>query len=93
MAKRSSKPRDTSSMAAAIVAQATDPEDQGDDPYEGKNRASVEFGRIGGQKGGVARATKLTPEQRSEIARTAARARWNPLGHPATRANGSDSSR
>jgi len=76
MPKRSSKPRDTNSMAAAIVAQATDPEDAGDDPYEGKNPAAVELGRLGGQKGGKARAKSLTAEQRSEIAKRAAAARW-----------------
>lgn len=76
MPKRSSKPRDLNSMAAAIVAQATDEDDQGDDPYEGKDPAAVELGRRGGQKGGKARAEKLTPEQRSEVARKAAQARW-----------------
>ena len=64
-------------MAAAIVRQATDPDDQGDDPYEGKDRAAVDLGRKGGQKGGQARADKLTAEERSEIARKAAAARWN----------------
>ena len=76
MAKKSSKPRDTNSLAAAIVRQATDPEDAGDDPYEGKNPAAVELGRLGGQKGGRARADKLTAEQRSAIAKKAAAARW-----------------
>lgn len=76
MAKRSKKPRDLNSMAAAIVAQATDDEDQGDDPYEGKNPAAVELGRLGGQKGGRARAKKLTPEERSRIAKKAAATRW-----------------
>jgi hypothetical protein len=77
MPKRSSKPRDLNSMAAAIVGQATDPDDQGDDPYEGKNPAAVELGRLGGRKGGKARASKLTPEQRSAIAKKAAAARWS----------------
>jgi hypothetical protein len=63
-------------MAAAIVAQATDPDDQGDDPYDGKNPAAVERGRRGGQRGGTARADRLTAEQRSAIARKAADARW-----------------
>jgi hypothetical protein len=76
MPKRSSKPRDLNAMAAAIVAQATDEDDQGDDPYEGKNPAAVELGRLGGKKGGKARASKLTPEQRSAIARKAAAASW-----------------
>jgi hypothetical protein len=76
MPKRSSKPRDLNSMAAAIVAQSVDPEDQGDDPYEGKNPAAVELGRLGGQKGGKARAAKLTAEERSAAAKKAASARW-----------------
>ena len=45
-------------------------EDQ--DPDEGKNASAVELGRLGGLKGGHARAKALTPEQRSEIARKAA---------------------
>ena len=75
MPKRSSKPIDLNSLAAAIVNQSIDPDDRGDDPYDGKNPAAVELGRLGGQKGGKARAAKLTPEQRSQIARKAAKAR------------------
>jgi len=41
-----------------------------------KNPAAVELGRRGGLEGGKARAAKLTKEQRSEIARKAAAARW-----------------
>ncbi len=37
--------------------------------------------RPGGVKGGRARAAKLTPEQREEIARAAAAARWKKPGH------------
>ena len=43
---------------------------------EEKNPAAVALGKLGGAKGGKARAEKLTPEQRSEIARKAAKARW-----------------
>lgn len=43
---------------------------------EGKNPAAVALGKLGASKGGKARAEKLTPEQRSEIARKAAKARW-----------------
>jgi hypothetical protein len=82
MSKKSSKPRDVNSMAAAIVAQSVDPEDQGDDPYEGKNPAAVELGRLGGKKGGKARAAKLTPEERSETAKKAAAARWSKSRSP-----------
>ena len=42
-----------------------------------KNKAAQELGRLGGLKGGKARAEKLTKEQRSEIARKAAKARWD----------------
>ena len=45
-----------------------------------KNPAAVALGKLGGLKGGKARAAKLTPEQRREIAKKAARARW---GNPA----------
>lgn len=41
-----------------------------------KNPAAVALGRLGGLKGGKARAKKLTAEQRSEIARRAVVARW-----------------
>ena len=41
-----------------------------------KNPAAVELGRRGGKKGGPARAAKMTPEERSESARKAAKARW-----------------
>ncbi|MFC1499234.1 hypothetical protein ACFLS1_12305 [Verrucomicrobiota bacterium] len=42
-----------------------------------KNPAAVALGRLGGLKGGPARAKKLTAEQRSEIGRKAAAARWD----------------
>ena len=41
-----------------------------------KNPHAVALGRKGGLKGGVARAANLTPEQRSQIARAAAKSRW-----------------
>lgn len=41
-----------------------------------KNPAAVMLGRLGGLKGGYARAAKLTPEERSESARKAVQARW-----------------
>lgn len=42
-----------------------------------KNRAAIMLGRLGGKKGGVARAARLSPERRREIAQQAARARWS----------------
>lgn len=75
MAKRSSKPRDLNSMAAAIVAQSVNDEPV-PDPDAGKNPHAVALGRAGGLKGGKARAERLTPQQRSDIARRAATSRW-----------------
>lgn len=49
--------------------------DEGDDD-EHKDPLAVEFGRRGGLKGGPARAEKLTADERSDIARKAAEARW-----------------
>lgn len=45
-------------------------------PRKPKNPAAVALGKLGGVKGGRARAAKLTPEQRKEIAQRAAKARW-----------------
>lgn len=70
MAKRSKKPADLNRLAAAIVGEATDETPQ--EPESQQARA----GRMGGAKGGKTRANKLSAARRSEIARTAARARW-----------------
>lgn len=78
MPKRSSKmPRDTNQLARMIVGMATgevEPPAKGDD---GKNPAAVALGRLGGAKGGKARADSLTPKKRREIAEKAAKARWS----------------
>jgi hypothetical protein len=50
--------------------------DSEDEPALVKNPAAVALGRLGGQRGGKARANKLTPEQRKEIAIKAAATRW-----------------
>jgi len=59
-------------MAAAVLDAVV----KKTEPKRIKNRAAVALGRLGGKKGGPARAEKLTPEQRSEIARKAALSRW-----------------
>ncbi len=75
MPKRSSsgKRLDPNQLAARIVADAT-----GATPARKrrKNPAAVALGRKGGLKGGRARADALSPEERSEIAKRAAAARW-----------------
>jgi len=58
--------------AAVMVAKIATGEIQESDGGEGKNGAAQKLGAKGGKK----RAEKLTPEQRKEIARTAALARW-----------------
>jgi hypothetical protein len=73
--KKSRKPRDLSQMAKAIVDQSVSEEPE-PDPDEGKDPAAVARGRAGGEKGGTARAAKLSADERSEIARKAAAARW-----------------
>jgi hypothetical protein len=75
MPERSRRPRDANELAAQIVAEAVGDEPPFD-PYGGKNPAAVELGRRGGQKGGKARAAKMTPEERSASAKKAAAARW-----------------
>lgn len=59
-------PKDPNLLAKFIVDKAT---------HE-KNPAAVALGRLGGIKGGKARADSLTPERRKEIAQKAAKARW-----------------
>ncbi len=68
MPKRSSKPQDPNQLAAEIVREATG--------QSAKDPLAVELGRRGGLKGGKARAKKLSPRKRKQIARKAARARW-----------------
>jgi hypothetical protein len=68
MPKRSSITSDPNVLAAAIVRAAAN----GD-----KNPAAVALGRMGGLKGGKARAESLSAKRRSEIAKRAARARWS----------------
>ncbi|HYE03804.1 MAG TPA: hypothetical protein VD963_11300 [Phycisphaerales bacterium] len=82
MPKRSSKRPDPNQIAARIVARATGAGKgtQPPEPDAKKNPAAVELGRLGGQKGGPARAKKLSKARRSEIARRAAKARWE--DHP-----------
>ena len=74
MPKRSSR-LDLNQLAKRIVDEATGEEPITLPPPE-KNQAAVELGRLGGKKGGKARAESLTPEQRSEIAKKAAMNRW-----------------
>lgn len=76
MSKISKRPRDANQLAKLIVDIATGQATEPDSPEPEKDTAAVSLGRRGGMKGGRARADKLTPEERSEIARSAASKRW-----------------
>lgn len=69
------RPRDTNQRAKYIVDLATG-EKREPDANKGKNPAAVVLGRLGGLKGGKARAAKLSAKRRKEIAVKAASARW-----------------
>lgn len=75
MPKRSSK-GGGNELAASILAKATGEDEVGREEPREKNPAAVALGRLGGRKGGPARAKKLSKERRREIAQKAARARW-----------------
>jgi hypothetical protein len=74
MRKRSGKKKDLNELAFSVVQQIT-----GESPAlpeREKNPAAVALGRLGGLKGGKARAEKLSAKQRKQSAKNAARARW-----------------
>ncbi|HAB15289.1 MAG TPA: hypothetical protein PLX89_03335 [Verrucomicrobiota bacterium] len=75
MPKRSSK-GDLNEIAASVVRIATGQEAP-PEPKPDKNPAAVALGRLGGAKGGKARAESLTMARRKEIARKAAESRWS----------------
>lgn len=74
MSKRP-KNMDLNQLAKRIVDESTGDEPITTPPKE-KNQAAVELGKLGGKKGGKARAESLTPQQRSEIAKNAIQTRW-----------------
>ncbi|WP_447600627.1 hypothetical protein [Nitrospira sp. Nam80] len=76
MAKKKKPSTDINVTAFEILQAAT-----GQSPAElgNKNPAAVALGRLGGLKGGKARANKLSKKRRAEIALKAAKARWK---HP-----------
>ena len=76
MPKRSSKKTSTSYDPQVLARKVLDRIDPEADPHE-KNPAAVALGRLGGLKGGKARAQKLTKRKLSEIAKKAAKSRWD----------------
>lgn len=74
--KRVRPSRDPSQFAFDVVREATGENENFDPEKKQKNPHAVALGRLGGKKGGKARAAKLTAKERQEIARKAAKARW-----------------
>jgi hypothetical protein len=76
---RLKRPRDPAQLAKLMIDIASgEVDDREPEPsLDGKDAAAVSLGRRGGRKGGKARAAKLTAEQRTAIAKNAAKARWN----------------
>jgi hypothetical protein len=67
------KTNDVNLIAVRVVEETTEPKES---PKPEKNPNAVALGRLGGLKGGKARAAKLSPKKRKEIAQKAARTRW-----------------
>lgn len=79
MPTRSSRDHDFVTVARRVVEQAIGERLDGSplpDKDAGKNPAAVALGRLGGMKGGKARAAKLSPAKRKAIAKKAAKVRW-----------------
>ena len=75
---RKKRPRDPVALAKLIGDIATGQIE--DRVQDNRNPAAVALGKLGGAKGGRARAQKLAPERRQEIAKKAATTRWrNPM--------------
>lgn len=77
--KRTGTPHDFTVVARRVVEQAIGETLDGEplpDKDAGKNPAAVALGKLGGAKGGRARAEALTPAKRKAIAKKAASVRW-----------------
>lgn len=72
------RPRDPNQLAYRIMLESTGQAPKYDPASKdrAKNPAAVELGRLGGLKGGKARAAKLSKRRRVQIAAAAAKARW-----------------
>lgn len=80
--EKKKRPTDISQLAYQIVQEATqEPQGQLQSIGREKNPAAVALGRLGGLKGGPARAKKLSSKKRTAIARKAAKSRWANKSH------------
>ena len=75
--KKRVRPRDPNELAYQVMLESTGQAPKYEPPEEPhKNPAAVALGRLGGLKGGHARAAKLSAKKRSQISAKAAKARW-----------------
>jgi hypothetical protein len=72
------RPRDPNQLAYRIMLESTGQAPKYDPQAAERKKmpAAVELGRLGGLKGGKARAAALSKRRRVQIAATAAKARW-----------------
>jgi len=71
------RPRDSNQLAHRVFLESIGEAEKTDPPVEKpKNPNAVALGRLGGLKGGAARAAALSPKKRSQIAAKAAKKRW-----------------
>jgi hypothetical protein len=71
------RPRDSNELAHRIFLESIGEAPKTEPPaVKAKNPAAVALGRLGGLKGGAARAAALSPHKRSQIAARAAKTRW-----------------
>lgn len=75
-ASKPKRPRDANQLAWQIVQEATGQAQPVEEAPDTRNPAAVALSKLGASKGGLARARSLTPRKRSQIAKSAAAARW-----------------
>ncbi len=75
-ASKRKRPGDTNQLAWQIVQEATGQAEAEADVPDTRNQAAVALSKLGASKGGRSRADKLSPRQRKQIAKKAAKARW-----------------
>ena len=76
-ASKPKRPRDTNQLAWQIVQEATGQIAAAPAIPDNRNQAAVALAQLGAKKGGEARARKLSPRQRKQIAKKAAKVRWS----------------
>jgi hypothetical protein len=73
--RKPKRPRDINELGVMVAKLATG-EIEEPEVEDKRNPAAVELGRLGGLKGGKARAANMTPDERRKSAQVAAQARW-----------------